>query len=228
MCSAAAPSARPVARTRSSDPVAASIAAMLTERRAASNLRRCSPTRPRWSCPRSIPTRWRRPGAAIPRRPRPALQRWVEHTVGAGAVVSDVGEPGNGMSSETALFTVTHPDGRAERLVARLAPSPDVYPVFQTYDLAMQQGCMDLVRERTTAPAPVCRWLETDTVVAGHAVPRDGAHRRRGTGRHPALRVRRLGHGRDAPSSGTRWCATRSPCSRRSTASIPPTPTSRS
>lgn len=109
--------------------------------------------------PDTMATPWRRD----PSETTPALQRWVEHTVGTGAVVSDVGEPGNGMSSETALFTVTHPDGRAERLVARLAPQPDVYPVFQTYDLAMQRGCMDLVRERTTAPAPVCRWLETDT-----------------------------------------------------------------
>jgi aminoglycoside phosphotransferase (APT) family kinase protein len=109
--------------------------------------------------PDTMATPWRRD----PSETTPALQRWVEHTVGRGVVVSDVGEPGNGMSSETALFTITHPDGRAERLVARLAPLPDVYPVFQTYDLAMQRGCMDLVRQRTAAPAPVCRWLETDT-----------------------------------------------------------------
>jgi aminoglycoside phosphotransferase (APT) family kinase protein len=108
--------------------------------------------------PETMTTPWRRdPGETAP-----ALQRWVEHTVGPGVVMSDLGEPGNGMSSETALFTITHPDGRAERLVARLAPMPDVYPVFRTYDLAMQQGCMDLVRTRTSAPAPVCRWLETD------------------------------------------------------------------
>ncbi len=108
--------------------------------------------------PDTMATPWRRD----PSETAPALQRWAEHTVGAGVVVSDVGEPGNGMSSETALFSITHPDGHTERLVARLAPSPDVYPVFATYDLAMQRGCMDLVRERTAAPAPVCRWLETD------------------------------------------------------------------
>jgi aminoglycoside phosphotransferase (APT) family kinase protein len=108
--------------------------------------------------PDTMATPWRRD----PAETEPALQRWVEHAVGRGVVVSDVGEPGNGMSSETALFTITHPDGRSERLVARLAPKPDVYPVFETYDLAMQRGCMDLVRARTAAPAPVCRWLETD------------------------------------------------------------------
>lgn len=108
--------------------------------------------------PETMTTPWRRDAAET----APALQRWAEHTMGVGVTVSDVGEPGNGLSSETALFTVTHPDGRAERLVARLAPLPDVFPVFRTYDLAMQQGCMDLVRERTEAPAPVCRWLESD------------------------------------------------------------------
>jgi aminoglycoside phosphotransferase (APT) family kinase protein len=37
-----------------------------------------------------------------------------------------------------------------------------VFPVFQSYDLELQMRCMDLVRERTAAPAPVCRRLETD------------------------------------------------------------------
>src|SRR4051794_38267093 len=117
--------------------------------------------------PDTMATPWRRD----PSETAPALQRWAEHRIGSGVVVSDVGEPGNGMSSETALFTVTHPDGRAERLVARLAPSPDVYPVFQKYDLAMQRGCMDLVRERTTAPAPVCRWLENDPSWLSAGIP---------------------------------------------------------
>jgi len=113
--------------------------------------------------PETMTTPWRRD----PSETAPALQRWAEHTMGAGVQVSDVGEPGNGMSSETALFTVTHPDGRVERLVARLAPKPDVFPVFQTYDLALQKQCMDLVRERTAAPAPVCRWLESDPAWLG-------------------------------------------------------------
>ena len=108
--------------------------------------------------PETLTTPWRRD----PAETTPALQRWVEHAIGEGSRVADVGEPGNGMSSETVLFTVNHPEREPERLVARLAPMPDVYPVFQTYDLDLQRRCMDLVRERTTAPAPVCRWLETD------------------------------------------------------------------
>ena len=108
--------------------------------------------------PTTLTTPWRRD----PAETLPALTQWVEHTMGSGARVEDLGEPGNGMSSETVLFTVVTPDGVRDRLVARLAPMPDVYPVFQTYDLDLQRRCMDLVRERTTAPAPVCRYLETD------------------------------------------------------------------
>ena len=113
--------------------------------------------------PETLTTPWRRD----PAETTPALQRWVEHTMGAGTSVEDVGEPGNGMSSETVLFTVVHPDDTRERLVARLAPMPDVYPVFQTYDLDLQRRCMDLVREHTAAPAPACRWLETDPAWLG-------------------------------------------------------------
>lgn len=108
--------------------------------------------------PDTMTTPWRR----NPAETTPALARWVAHTFGDAAEVIDVGEPGNGMSSETALFTVRHPDRATERLVARLGPMPDVFPVFRSYDLALQQGCMTLVRERTDAPAPRCRFLETD------------------------------------------------------------------
>ena len=113
--------------------------------------------------PETLTTPWRRD----PAETTPALARWVAHTMGDDARVEDVGEPGNGMSSETALFTVVHANGEREHLVARLAPMPDVYPVFPHYDLDLQRRCMDLVRERTTAPAPVCRYLETDTAWLG-------------------------------------------------------------
>ena len=53
--------------------------------------------------PDTMATPWRRD----PSETAPALQRWAENAMGAGVVVSEVGEPGNGMSSETALFTIT-------------------------------------------------------------------------------------------------------------------------
>ena len=113
--------------------------------------------------PDTMATPWRRD----PAETEPALQRWVEHTQGVGARVTELGEPGNGMSSETVLFTVERPDHEPERLVARLAPMSDVYPVFPTYDLDLQRRCMDLVRTRTSAPAPGCRWLESDAAWLG-------------------------------------------------------------
>ena len=102
------------------------------------------------------------------------LRKWVEHTVGAGATVSEVTAPdGNGMSSETLLFSVA-PDGVAaggeEHYVARLAPKPDAkYPVFPEYDLALQRDVMQLVGEATDVPVPTIAWYEPDTSWLGSA-----------------------------------------------------------
>ncbi len=65
------------------------------------------------------------------------------------------------MSSETVLFEMTI-DGEHERYAARLAPMPDVYPVFPEYDIELQAKCMQLVRARTDVPAPEVRWVELD------------------------------------------------------------------
>jgi aminoglycoside phosphotransferase (APT) family kinase protein len=89
------------------------------------------------------------------------LERWARKNVDSDTRVTDVHAPGNGMSSETVLFTMEH-DGDVERYCARLAPMPDVYPVFAEYDIALQHRCMDLVRAHTDVPAPEVRWLEQD------------------------------------------------------------------
>ena len=91
----------------------------------------------------------------------PELERWARKKVDANAGVGDVRAPGNGMSSETVLFTMEH-GGNVERYCARLAPMPDVYPVFAAYDIALQHRCMDLVRTHTDVPAPEVRWIEQD------------------------------------------------------------------
>ena len=93
------------------------------------------------------------------------LGKWVAHTVGEGATVSDVRAPeGNGMSSETLLFTVQPPGGgTAEPYVARLAPKADAkYPVFPDYDLALQRDVMQLVADETEVPVPGIAWYEPD------------------------------------------------------------------
>jgi aminoglycoside phosphotransferase (APT) family kinase protein len=96
------------------------------------------------------------------------LGKWVAHTVGDGATVSDVRAPeGNGMSSETLLFTVQPPAGAAAGqelpYVARLAPKADAkYPVFPDYDLALQRDVMQLVADATDVPVPAIAWYEPD------------------------------------------------------------------
>ncbi len=105
-----------------------------------------------------VGTPWRREASEI----GPALEKWAAQTLGEVVRVEDVSAPGNGMSSETVLFTLRRANGNGEDYAARLAPLPELYPVFPTYDLALQKKCMDLVRARTDVPAPEVRWIEDD------------------------------------------------------------------
>ncbi len=75
-----------------------------------------------------------------------------------------------GFSSETLLIrAVWSEDGeRVERgLAVRLPPDPEGFPIFRTYDLAMQHRCLDLVASQTSVPVPTTRWLETDPAALG-------------------------------------------------------------
>lgn len=107
--------------------------------------------------PIQIDTPWRRDPDSV----RPALERWARERVAPDAKVVEVGSPGNGMSSETVLFSMQRGDA-VERYAARLAPLPEVYPVFPEYDLDAQRRCMELVREHTDVPAPVVAFHEKD------------------------------------------------------------------
>ncbi|MBV8951426.1 MAG: phosphotransferase family protein, partial [Actinobacteria bacterium] len=91
-----------------------------------------------------------------------ALAKWGTQTLACPVRVSDVAAPGNGMSSETVLFTMHPGDGDAEQCVARLAPLPELVPVFPRYDLELQARCIRLAREHTDVPAPDIRFVETD------------------------------------------------------------------
>ncbi|MGQ0824032.1 MAG: phosphotransferase family protein [Actinomycetota bacterium] len=107
--------------------------------------------------PIDIATPWRRDTAEV----APRLAAWVHERIGPDAKLGELSEPGNGMSSETILFDV-HDNGTTVQYVARLAPTPDVYPVFQDYDLMAQKQCMDMVRAHTTVPAPEVPFAEED------------------------------------------------------------------
>lgn len=101
------------------------------------------------------------------------IEGWLAGVLPAGADprVSDVVTPeGNGMSSETILFTARYAiDGEAveRRCVARIEPELDKIPVFPSYDLAMQFDVMSLVAEATDVPVPETLWYEADGSIIG-------------------------------------------------------------
>ena len=109
--------------------------------------------------PTGTETPWRRdPGELGPR-----LATWASERLGTEVDVPEVEAPGNGMSSDTVLFTMQRADtGVRERYVARLAPPPSLHPVFPEYDLDLQRRCMELVAAHTTVPVPHTPWYETD------------------------------------------------------------------
>lgn len=101
------------------------------------------------------------------------IERWLAGVLppGGDPAVTDVTTPeGNGMSSETVLFTASWSlDGQRQeqRCVARIEPEMDKVPVFPTYDLAMQFDVMSLVAEATDVPVPETLWYEADPAIVG-------------------------------------------------------------
>ena len=101
------------------------------------------------------------------------MQRWLAAKLpeGADPEVSEVLKPeGNGMSSETLLFTAhwNGADGQVERrFVARIEPELDKVPVFPTYDLRMQFDVMGLVGRETDVAVPQTSWFEPSSEVVG-------------------------------------------------------------
>jgi aminoglycoside phosphotransferase (APT) family kinase protein len=110
--------------------------------------------------PIDMDTPWRRDLDEI----EPALSAWALARFAEPVAVANVASPGNGMSSETVLFDVHNvADGGVDHYVARLAPLPDLYPVFPDYNLDLQRKCMDLVRADTDVPAPEVAFFERDS-----------------------------------------------------------------
>ncbi|MFF4836773.1 phosphotransferase family protein [Streptomyces sp. NPDC001315] len=80
-----------------------------------------------------------------------------------GAKATGVTAPAsNGMSSETLLFDIEHPEPPLRSCALRLAADPAAYTVFPVYDMARQYRTMRLVADRTDLPVPRVLWLEED------------------------------------------------------------------
>jgi aminoglycoside phosphotransferase (APT) family kinase protein len=124
--------------------------------------------KPRAEEPEHITTSTRDPQETAER-----LQGWLAVNLGPerDPRITEVSSPeGNGMSSETLLFTADWgEDGAVVRhpLVARIEPPATDYPVFTSYDLDMQFQVMRLVRDHTAVPVPETFWYEPDSTVLG-------------------------------------------------------------
>ncbi|RXS88244.1 phosphotransferase family protein [Streptomyces sp. TM32] len=122
----------------------------------------------------SDPDRAATPAAARPRtttRDPEVLTRrltaWLGTRLpGARALAATVPDA-NGMSSETLLFDIDHPDPPETACALRLAADPAAYCIFPRYDMARQYRTMRLVAAHTDVPVPRTLWLEEDPAHLG-------------------------------------------------------------
>ncbi|MGW0735965.1 phosphotransferase family protein [Streptomyces sp. NPDC002851] len=90
------------------------------------------------------------------------LTAWLDGRL-PGARARGVTVPeSNGMSSETLLFDIEHPQPPVRACALRLAADPAAYTIFPVYDMARQFHLMRLVAEHTDLPVPRVLWLEED------------------------------------------------------------------
>ena len=90
------------------------------------------------------------------------LTAWLGTRLPGAEAVGVTLPAANGLSSETLLFDIEHPEPPLRRCALRLAADPAAYTVFPVYDMARQYRTMRLVAERTDLPVPRVLWLEED------------------------------------------------------------------
>ncbi|HET6938825.1 MAG TPA: phosphotransferase family protein, partial [Nocardioides sp.] len=101
------------------------------------------------------------------------LEGWLTGALPGGAapkVTLHSGIDANGMSSETLVFDATWTEDGEQRTgeyVARVAPSPEEFPVFPDYALQDQYDAMRIVGERTDVPVPDVGLFEPTGEVLG-------------------------------------------------------------
>lgn len=96
------------------------------------------------------------------------LEGWFSDKLGHSCSISDVGIPtGTGMSSETILFTLNHGPDSSEKMVARIRPDMNDWPVFPVYDLSGQARAMEFVAMHSDVPVPKVRFEEPSDEILG-------------------------------------------------------------
>ena len=116
-----------------------------------------------------------RPAATLrdPSALQAALAMWLDIRLGDGArprITALEMPSANGMSSDTVLFDAEWHEGDARvrrRLVARIAPDDEAFPIFPSYELARQFDTIRLVGELSDVPVPEVLWLENDAGAIG-------------------------------------------------------------
>jgi aminoglycoside phosphotransferase (APT) family kinase protein len=108
-----------------------------------------------------------------PRETADRFSQWLTEILPSGSnpLITEVVSPeSTGMSSETLLLSTSWTDGdvtSAHRLVVRIEPPSDAWPVFTRYDLEKQFRVMRLVRDHTAVAVPDAYWYEPDPAVLG-------------------------------------------------------------
>ncbi|MFD5080222.1 phosphotransferase family protein [Streptomyces sp. NPDC058371] len=97
-----------------------------------------------------------------PREIAHRLTAWLATRLPGAEAVGVTVPASNGMSSETLLFDIDHPEPPVRACALRLAADPAAYTVFPVYDMPRQYGTMRRVAERTDVPVPRVLWLEED------------------------------------------------------------------
>jgi aminoglycoside phosphotransferase (APT) family kinase protein len=101
------------------------------------------------------------------------MSRWLSTVMPGGVapkVTVESGVDANGMSSETIILTgrwIEDGENKEEKWVARIAPTKQDVPVFESYRMDHQFEVIRLVAEKTDVPVPRVRWLEPTGNVLG-------------------------------------------------------------
>lgn len=101
------------------------------------------------------------------------FDRWVQARLGdvSGLRVAEFTAPGgSGFSNATLFSTLAYRIGGEQitrRIVIRVAPAANSYPVFRNYDIPLQFDVMKALGEHSDVPVPRMLWRELDTSIFG-------------------------------------------------------------
>lgn len=90
------------------------------------------------------------------------LTGWLGSRLPGAKAVGVTVPQSNGMSGETLLFDIEHPEPPLQACALRLAADPAAYTVFPVYDMPRQYRTMRVVAEHSDLPVPKVLWLEED------------------------------------------------------------------